>query len=64
VLRLQVDAPLDRELELLVRPLEHLDRFAVIHMHEFRADDAREFRDRPLPDAPVEVGDIKEAGRS
>jgi hypothetical protein len=33
-------------------------------MHEFRADDAREFRDRPLPDAPVEVGDIKEAGRS
>jgi hypothetical protein len=31
VLRLQVDAPLDRELELLVRPLEHLDRLAVTH---------------------------------
>jgi len=44
VLRLQVDAPLDWEFEFLVRPLEHLDRLAVIHMHEFRADDFFEFR--------------------
>jgi hypothetical protein len=58
VLRLQVDAPLDRELELLVRPLEHLDRLAVIHMHEFRADDPLEFRDQPLLDALVEEGEI------
>jgi hypothetical protein len=35
VLRLQVDAPVDRELEFLVRALEHLDRLAVIHTHEF-----------------------------
>ena len=38
VLGLQIDAPLDRELELFVCPLEHPDRLAVIHMHEFRAD--------------------------
>ena len=47
VLRLQVDAPFDRELEFLVRPFEHLDRPAVIHMHEFRADDPFEFRGQP-----------------
>ena len=64
VLRLQVDAPLDRQLEFLVRPLEHFDRLAVIHMHEFRPDDAPEFRDQPLLDALVEESDIKEAGRS
>jgi hypothetical protein len=39
VLRLQVDAPFDREFEFLVRPLEHSDRLAVIHMDEFRADE-------------------------
>ena len=58
VLRLQVDAPLDRELELLLRPLEHSDRLAVIHMHEFRADDPLEFRDQPLLDPLVEEGEI------
>src|ERR1700730_7062810 len=47
-LRLQVDAPIDRELQVLVGPLEHLDHLAVIHMHEFRADDPLEFRDQPL----------------
>ena len=57
VLRLQVDAPLDRKLELLVGPLEHSYRLAVIHMHEFRADDALEFRDQPLLDALVEEGE-------
>jgi hypothetical protein len=40
VLRLQVDAPLDREFELLARAIEDSDRLAVIHLHEFRADDA------------------------
>src|SRR5215475_15399106 len=34
VLRLQVDAPLDRELELLLRPLKHRDGLAVLHAHE------------------------------
>jgi hypothetical protein len=58
VLRLQVDALLDRQLEFLVRPLEHLDRLAVIHMHEFRADDALEFRDQPVLDGLVEEGEI------
>ncbi len=57
VLRLQVDAPVDGELEFLVRPIEHLDRLAVIHMHEFRADDSFEFRDQPLLDALVEEGE-------
>lgn len=61
--RLQVDAPLDRELEFLVRPLEHLDRLAVIHMHEFRmhefrADDLLDLRDQPLLDALVEEGKV------
>src|SRR6266852_3645061 len=37
VLGLQVDAPLHRELELLLRPLEHRDRLAVINAHELRA---------------------------
>jgi hypothetical protein len=50
VLGLQVDTPVDRELEFLVRPLRHFDRLAVIHMHEFRADDPLEFRDQPLLD--------------
>jgi hypothetical protein len=58
VLRLQVDAPLDREFEFLVRPLGQLDRLAVIHMHEFRADDALEFRDQPLLDPLVEEGEV------
>ena len=48
VLRLQVDSPLDRKFEFLVRPLEHSDRLAIIHMHEFRADDPLEFL-RPAP---------------
>jgi hypothetical protein len=48
VLRLQVDAPLDREFELLVRPLEHLDRLAAIHMHEFRTDDPLELCDQRI----------------
>ena len=55
---LQVDAPLDREFELLVRPFEHSDRLAVIHMHEFRADDPLEFRDQPLLDPLVEEGEV------
>ncbi len=58
MLRLQVDAPLDPELEFLVRPIEHMDRLAVIHMHEFRADDALELGDQPLLDALVEEGEI------
>jgi len=58
VLRLQVDAPLHRELEFLVRPFEHLDRLAIIQMHEFRADDPFEFGDQPLLDALVEKGEI------
>jgi hypothetical protein len=45
VLRLQVDAPVDRELEFLVRPFEDSDRLAVIHVYEFRADDPLEFCD-------------------
>jgi hypothetical protein len=36
----------------------HLDRLAVIHMHEFRADDPLEFRDQPLLDPLVEQGEI------
>ena len=58
VLRLQVDAPVDRELKFLVRPLEHLDRLAVLHVHEFRADDALELCDQPLLDALVEKGQV------
>ncbi len=58
MLRLQVDAPLDREFEFSVRPLEHLDRLAIIHVHEFRADDPLEFRDQPLLDALVKEGEI------
>jgi hypothetical protein len=46
--RLQVDAPLDRELEFLLRPLEHRDRLAVLHAQELRADDPLEFRDQPF----------------
>ena len=44
--------------------LEHFDRLAVIHMHEFRADDALEFRDQPLLDALVEEGEIFPVSRS
>jgi hypothetical protein len=58
VLRRQVDAPLDREFELLVRPLEHLDPLAVVHVHELRADDALEFCDQPLLDQLIEKGEI------
>ena len=58
VLRLQVDAPLDRAFELLVGALEHLDRLAVIRVHELRADDPLEFFDQPLLDALVEEGKI------
>ena len=58
MLRLQADAPLDWELEFLVRPLKHLDRLAVIHMHEFRADDPVGVRDQPLLDPLVEKGEI------
>ena len=58
VLGLQVDAPLHRELELLLRPLEHRDGLGVIHAHEFRADDPRELREQPLLDALVEEREI------
>jgi hypothetical protein len=58
VLRLQVGAPVDGELELLVRPLENFDRLAVVHMREFRADDPFEFRDQPILDALVEEGEV------
>ena len=58
VLRLQVDAPLDRELELLARALEHFDPLAIIRMHEFQADDPLELGDQPLLDALVEKGEI------
>jgi hypothetical protein len=36
----------------------HLDRLAVIHMHEFRADDPLELRHQPLLDPLVEEGEI------
>ncbi|MGC2204172.1 MAG: hypothetical protein WA633_29015, partial [Stellaceae bacterium] len=58
MLRLQVGVPFDRELEFLVRPLEHSDRLAIIHMHECRADNALEFRDQTLLDPLVEKGEI------
>jgi len=58
VLRLQVDAPVDRKLEFLVRALEHFDRLAIIHMPELRADDALELRDEPLLDPLVEEGEV------
>ena len=58
VLRLQVDAPFDRKLEFLLGPLEHRDRFAVIHAHEFRADDPFEFCDQPLLDPLVEESEV------
>src|SRR5215472_15971111 len=58
VLRLQVDAPVDREFEFHIGALEHFDRLAVIHMHEFRADDALELRDQPLLDALIEEGEV------
>jgi hypothetical protein len=64
VLRLQVDAPLDRQLEFLVRPLEHFDRLAVIHLLGFRPDDPLEFGQQPLLDPLVEQGDITDGGRS
>jgi hypothetical protein len=64
VRRLQVDAPFDREFEFLVRPLEYLNRLAVIHMHELRADDPFEFRDQPLLDPLVEEGEIFPVFRS
>jgi len=54
----QVDDPVDRQLEFLVRPLEHLDRLAVIHMHEFRADDPLRLCDQPLLDPLVEEGEV------
>ena len=58
MLRLQVDAPFDREFEFLVCPLEHFDRLAVIHMHEFRPDDPLEFPDQHLFDALVKEGEV------
>jgi len=58
VLRPQVHTPLGWELEFLVRPIEPPDRLAVIHTHEFRADDPLEFRDQPLLDPVVEEGEI------
>ena len=65
MLRLQVDAPLDREIELLLGPLQHPDRLAVIHAHELRADDALEFRDHALLDPLVEEGgDLPPLSRS
>jgi hypothetical protein len=33
---------------------QHMDRLAVIHMREFRAHDALEFRDQPLLGALLE----------
>ena len=62
VLGLRVDAPFDRELELLVRPLEHLDRLAIIDMHEFRGEDAFQFRDERLLDALVKCRIVRELG--
>ncbi len=41
-----------------VRPFEHPDRLAVIHMHEFRADDPFELGDQPLLDPLVEKGEV------
>ena len=41
-----------------LRPLEHFDRLAVIHMDEFRADDPLQLRDQPLLDPLVEEGEI------
>ena len=54
VLGLQVDAPLHRELELLLRALEHRDRLGVVHAHELRLDDALQLGDHALLDALLE----------
>src|SRR5580700_6506973 len=58
VLRLQVDAPAHRKLELLLGAFEHLDRLAVIHAHEIGRDDAFELCHQTLLDPLVEEGEI------
>ena len=58
VLRLQIDTPLDRELEFFVRALQNCDGLAVVHAHEFRVDDPFQFRDQSLLDALIEEGDV------
>jgi hypothetical protein len=58
MLGLQVDAPVDRELEFLVGALECFSRLTVIHVHEFRADDPFELRNEPLLDTLVEESEI------
>jgi hypothetical protein len=47
-LGVQIDAPIDREFEFLVRAFEHLDRLAVIHIRKLRADDSLELCNRPF----------------
>ncbi len=54
VLRLQVDPPLDRKLELLLRALQHADRLGVVHPHELRIDDPLQLGDHALLDALLE----------
>ena len=54
VLGLQVDAPADRELELLLRALQDADRLGVVHPHELGFDDAGELRDHALLDPLLE----------
>ena len=63
VLGLQVDAPLHRELELLLRALEDRDRLAVVHAHELgRRRCPASFATMPFLDALVEEGES--SGRS
>ena len=58
VLRLQIDAPVHRKLELLLRLLEQRDRLAIVHAHEFGCDNPFELRHQPLLDALVEESEI------
>ena len=58
MLRLQVDAPFHRELELLLGALEDRDRLAVVHAHELGVDDALQLGDDALLDALVEEGHV------
>ena len=61
VLGLQVDAPFDREFELLAGLLEDLDRIGVVNALEWRVDEAFESRDGGLLDALGEEGHVVRA---
>src|SRR6476661_449188 len=48
VLRLQIHSPLHGKLEFLLCPLKNADRFAVVHAHEFGANDILQLRHESL----------------